>query len=49
MSKVRTQLSQTITGEYRVIWKQGETRGGYEDFNTETQAMKFINDIIRST
>ena len=34
---MKTKIQQTVTNQFRVLWKEGEFRGGYHDFNTNEQ------------
>jgi hypothetical protein len=43
---IKTKVTKTISNEYRVIWTNlTKWQGGYEDFPTEYQAMRFINRL----
>jgi hypothetical protein len=40
-----TKIQQTITNQFRVLWKDGDYKGGYHDFNTNTEALNYINKL----
>jgi len=42
---MKTKIQFTINNQFRVIWKNGEIFGGYEDFSSKELAEKFIKKL----
>jgi hypothetical protein len=42
---MKTKIKMTINNQYRVLWKKNEIYAGYEDFNTEQQALNFVKKL----
>tara|TARA_B100001057_G_scaffold232197_1_gene232412 strand:- start:357 stop:503 length:147 start_codon:yes stop_codon:yes gene_type:complete len=42
---MKTKIQRTVTNQFRVLWKEGDFRGGYNDFNTNEQAINYIKEL----
>ena len=42
---MKTKITKTAFNTYRVLWKDGELKGGYRDFYSNQEAINYIKEL----